>query len=142
MIKYITLPFNKKSKRCIIEQNWALVITSSGTFKEKSYQELGLASHQQKLCHFFQIFENLFPNYLFNMSPKSNHNYHTRNCAHNSHFSINHNFFKNPFFPTEISYWSKLDKHIRHSDNIWTIKKFFLKFVRPVSGSIFICHHL
>ena len=46
-------------------------------------------------------------------------------------------FFRNPFFPSTINKWNKLDRDICNSDSLNVFKFSLLKFVRPVASSIF-----
>ena len=62
-----------------IQCNACLAITGAirGTSTEKIYQELGLESLKsrrwfRKLCHFYKIFNDKSPSYLFNLIPNFN----------------------------------------------------------------------
>ena len=68
-----------------VQYNAALAITGAikGTSKIKLYNELGLESLEfirwfRKLCLFYKIKKTGLPEYLFNMIPKSNHQYNTQ----------------------------------------------------------------
>ena len=67
------------------QYNAALAITGAikGTSQTKLYYELGLESLEfrqwfRKLCLFYKIKKTGLAEYLFNMIPKSNHQYNTR----------------------------------------------------------------
>ena len=114
------------------------------TSKGKLYQELGLESlplrrWYRNLCYLFKDFKNQSQSYLFNVIPKSNCNCQTRNCESIPKFKFSQNFFKNFFFSSAISEWSKLDKNNSNSDNISTFKtKTFLDLFRIVSPFVII----
>ena len=46
-------------------------------------------------------------------------------------------FFTNPFFPSTITEWNKLDCDIRTGDSLNVFKLSLLKFVLPVANSVF-----
>ena len=131
-----------------IQYNVALATTGAirGTSSEKFYQELGLESLQQrrwyhKLCTFFKIIKERYPDYLFNIIPKNNSNHKTRNSYNIPQFNIKHNFFKNYFFPLAIAEWNKLESDIRNLNSVSLFKFRILKFIRPNPNSIFNCHN-
>ena len=102
-----------------IQYNAAVAITGAirGTSKEKLFEELGLESLQhrrwyRKLCCFYKILKDQSPKYLFNIIPKLNRPYPTRNANNIPHFKVKHSFFKNTFFPSVIIEWNKLDPEI------------------------------
>ena len=113
------------------------------TSSKKLYQELGLESLKskrwlRKLCLFYKIY-NKSPSYLCNLIPDRVKFYSTRSSPINNIFNIKtrSNFFRNYFFPSTITEWNKLDRHIRNSDSLNVFKLFLLKFVRPVANSVF-----
>ena len=68
-----------------IQYNACLAITGAirGTSTEKIYQALGLESLKsrlwfRKLCHFYKIFNDKSPSYLFNLIPNFNRVHNTR----------------------------------------------------------------
>ena len=72
-----------------IQYNACLVITGAirGTSREKLYQELGLEPlrHRRcyrKLCLFYKVFKNEYPQYLFHLIPVR-HLSHTSRNVHN-----------------------------------------------------------
>ena len=72
-----------------IQYNACLAITGAirGTSTEKIYQELGLESLKsrrwfRKLCHFYKIFNEKSPSYLFKLIPNFNR-------VHNTSLSYN-----------------------------------------------------
>ena len=102
-----------------VQYNAAPAITGTirGTSKEKRYQELGFESLQsiiwfQKLSLFYKIIKNKLPSYLYHLIPKLFTSYSTRNSENLSPIKANHSFFKNPFFPSTIIEWNKLDSTI------------------------------
>ena len=95
----------------------------------------------RKLCCFYKIFRSQSPQYLFNIIPTSVRPCNTRNANNIPRFKVKHNFFKNPFFPSVVIEWNKLDLNIRNSENLFIFKKKLLKFIRPSGNSVFKCHN-
>ena len=127
-----------------IQYNACLAITGAirGTSTEKIYQELGLESLKsrrwfRKLCHFYKIFNEKSPSYLFNLIPNFHRVYNTRLSYNISPIKVRHDYFKNSFFPSAISEWNKLDLNIRNSASLNTFKKKLLNFIRSCANSIF-----
>ena len=109
----------------IIQYNAAVTITGAirGTSKEKLFEELGLESLQhrrwyRKLCCFYKILKDQSPKYLFNIIPKLNRPYSTRNANNIPHFKVKHSFFKNTFFPLVIIEWHKLNPEIQNARSL------------------------
>ena len=67
--------------------------------------------------------------------------YNTRNADNIPQFKVKHNFFQNPFFPSLVIEWNKLDQNIHNSENLNIFKKKLLKFIRPSENSVFRCHN-
>ena len=93
-----------------IQYNACLAITGAirGTSAEKIYQELGLESLKsrrwfRKLCHFYKIFNEKSPSYLFNLIPNFNRVHNTRLSYNIPPIKVRHDYFKNSFFPSSIS---------------------------------------
>ena len=131
-----------------IQYNACLAITGAirGTSTEKIYQELGLESLKsrrwfRKLCHFYKIFNEKSPSYLFNLIPNFNRAHNTRLSHNISPIKVRHDYFKNSFFPSAISEWNKLDLNIGNSASLNTFKKKLLNFIRPCANSIFDIHN-
>ena len=129
-----------------IQYNACLAITGAirGTSTEKIYQELGLESLKfmrwfRKLCHFYKIFNDKFPSYLFNLIPNFNRVHNTR-LSYNIP-TIKHDYFKNSFFPSAISGWNKLNLNSRNSASLNAFKKKLLNFIRPCANIIFDIHN-
>ena len=127
-----------------IQYNACLAITGAirGTSTEKIYQELGLESLKsrrwfRKLCHFYKIFNEKLPSYLFNLIPNFNRVHNTRLSYNIPPIKVRHDYFKNSFFPSAISEWNKLDLNIRNSASLNTFKKKLLNFIRSCANSIF-----
>ena len=96
----------------------------------------------RKFCCFYKILKDQSPQYLFNISPKLNRPYPTRNANNIPHFKVKHSFFKNNFFPSVITEWNKLDPEIRNAPSLNIFKKNILKFIRPTTNNIFGCRNL
>ena len=131
-----------------IQYNSCLAITGAitGTSTEKIYQELGLESLKsrrwfRKLCHFYKIFNDKSPSYLFNLIPNFNRVQNTRLSYNIPTIKVKHDYFKNSFFPSDISEWNKLDLNIRNSASLNAFKKKLLNFIRPCANSIFDIHN-
>ena len=131
-----------------IQYNTCLAITGAirGTSTEKIYQELGLESLKsrrwfRKLCHFYKIFNDKSPSYLFNLIPNFNRVHNTRLSYSIPAIKVRHDYFKNSFFPSAISEWNKLDLNIRNSASLNAFKKKLLNFIRPCANSIFNIHN-
>ena len=105
-----------KEKLESFQYNACLALTGAirGMSKEKIYQELGLESLRdrrwcRKLCLFFKILENENPKYLFSLIPTRRSLYSARNIHNIPLVNTKHDFFKNPFFPSTIIEWNKVD---------------------------------
>ena len=130
-----------------IKYNACLAITGAikGTSTEKIYQELGLESLKsrrwlRKLCHFYKIFNDKSPSYLFNLIPNFNRVRNTRFSYNIPPIKVKHDYFKNSLFPSAISEWNKLDLNIRNSASLNAFKKKLLNFTWPCANSIFDIH--
>ena len=102
-------------------------------FNKKIYQKLGLASLKsrcwfRKLCHFYKIFNEKSPSYLFNLIPNFNRIHNTRLSYNILPIKVGHDYFKNSFFPSPITERNKLDLIIRNTESANTFKKKLLKF--------------
>ena len=77
------------------------------TSTEKIYQELGLESPKsrrwfRKLCHFYKIFNDKSPSYLFNLIPNFNRVHNTRLSYNIPPIKVRHDYFKNSYFPSAL----------------------------------------
>ena len=131
-----------------IQYNACLAITGAirDTSTEKTYQEFGLESLKsrrwfRKLCHFYKIFNDKSPSYLFNLIPNFNRVHNTRLSYNIPTIKVKHDYFKNSFFPSAISEWNKLDLNIRNPASLDAFKKKLLNSIRPCSNSIFDIHN-
>ena len=118
-----------------------------GTSTEKIYQELGLESLKsrrwfRKLCHFYKIFNEKSPSYLFNLIPNFNRVHNTRLSCNIRPIKVRHDHIKNSFFTSALSEWNQLDLNIRNSASLNTFKKKLLNFTRLCANSIFDIHNL
>ena len=129
-----------------IQYNAAVAITGEirGRSSEQLYQELGLESLRsrrwlRKLCLFYKIYKNKSPSYLHNLTPNRMKFYSTRSgqTVNISNIKTRSNIFRNSFFPSTITEWNKLDREIRKSDSLNVFKLSLLKFVRPITNSVF-----
>ena len=131
-----------------IQQNACLAITGAirGISRKKMYQELGLESLKsrrwfKKLCHFYKIFNEKCPQYLFSLIPTFRRVHNTRLSYNIPPIKVRHDYFKNSFFPSAITEWNKLDLNIRNSASLNTFKKKLLNFIRSCANSIFDIHN-
>ena len=131
-----------------IQYNACLAITGAirGTSTEKIYQELGLESLKytrwfRKFYHFYKIFNEKSPSYLFNLTPNFNRVHNTRLSYNIPPIKVRHYYFKNSFFLSAITERNKLDFNIRKSASFNTFKKKLLNFIRPCANSIFDIHN-
>ena len=132
-----------------IQYNAAVAITRAirGTSKEKLFEELRLESLQhrrwyRKLCCFYKILKDQSPKYLFNIIPKLNRPYPTRNANNVPHFKVKHSFFKNNSFPSVIIEWNRLDPEIQNGPRLNIFKRNILKFIGPTANNKFGYHNL
>ena len=114
--------------------------------QKKIYQELGVESRKsrrwfRKLCHFYKIFSEKSPSYLFNLAPNFNRVHNTRLSYDIPPIKVRHDYFKNSFFSFVITELNKLDHSIRYSASLNTFKKMLLNFIRPYANSIFDIHN-
>ena len=110
------------------------------------YQELGLESHKsrrcfRKLCHFYKIFDEKSPLYLFNLIPNFDSVHNTRLSYNIPPIKVRHDYFKNSIFPSAISECNKHDFNIRNSASVNTSKKRLLSFIWLCANSIFDIHN-
>ena len=116
-------------------------------FNRKINQELGLESLKsrrwfRKLCHFYKIFNEKSPSYLFNLIPNFNRVHNTR-LSYNIHpIKVRHDHIKNSFFTSALSEWNQLDLNIRNSASLTTFEKKLLNFIRSCANSVFDIHNL
>ena len=111
-----------------IQYNAALAITCAikGTSQSKLCNELVFESLKfrcwfWKLCTFYKIKTTRVPEYLFDLTPETNHIYNTPSPDNVTTFYSRTNVCKYSFFPSTILEWNKLDKNIQQSK---TLKSF------------------
>ena len=131
-----------------LQYSAALAITGAirGSSKVRLYEELGLESLQlrrwfRKLVVFYKLNFGKHPEYLYNLIPKRECPYQTRQSNDIPLFKVKHDFFKNSFFPSVIIDWNKLDNNIRNSASLEIFKNSLLKIIRPKSNCIFDIHN-
>ena len=88
-------------------------------------------------CDFYKIKITLLPSYLYELVPKSNHNYNTRNFDHIDPYYCRTDIFKYSFFPHTILEWNKLDANLKIAKSYMCFRNSLLKIGRPVQNSIF-----
>ena len=92
--------------------------------KQKSRLEsLKLRRYFRRLCTFFKIKQSGMPFHLYNLIPKSNCSYNTRQLDKVESFYCRTNIFKNSFFPSVIDEWNKLKPEIRTVDSLLKFRK-------------------
>ena len=127
-----------------VQYNSALAITGAikGTSQQKIYNELGFESLRfrrwfRHLCVFYKIKTTQLPSYLYDLIPKSNHNYNTRNIDHIDPYFCRTDVFKYSFFPYTIVEWNKLDANLKNAKSYMCFRNSLIKIGRPVQNSIF-----
>ena len=130
-----------------IQYNACLAITGAtiGASTEKIYLDLGLESLKsrrwfRKFCHFYNIFNEKSPTYLFDLISNFNRVHNTRLSYNIPPIKARHDYFKNSFFPSAITEWNKLDLNTRNSASHNTFKK-LLNFIQPCANSVFDNHN-
>ena len=88
-----------------IQYNKCLAIAGAirGTSIEKIYREIGLESFKsrrwlRKLCHFYKMFNEKFPSYLFNLIPNFKRVHNSRLSYNIPLIKVRHDYFKAHFF--------------------------------------------
>ena len=124
-------------------ENWFFQNIFAHDCREKLYHKLSFESFvsrrwYRKLCCFYKVFKLQSPRYLLEVIPTvySKRAYITRNNDKLAHFKVKHNYFKNPFFPSTVIEWNKLDLNIRHSESLTSFESKVLKFIHPCENSI------
>ena len=96
----------------------------------------------RKLNLLFKIIKTESLPYLFNLVPNNIRRQITRNLNNPPIFRVNHEYFKNTFFPSAVLEWNKLDSFIRNSETFMLFKEHLLEFRRPKANSTFNIHNL
>ena len=145
MINHILLNFTNRRESFQYNSTSAIRGAIKRTFKEKLYHELGLETlKKEDYTVTVLLFKNIqkqiskIPTqyYSYFLRP-----YNTRNVDNIPQFKVKHNFFQNPFVPSLVIEWNKLDQNIRNSENLNIFKKKLLKFIRLSENSVFRCHN-
>ena len=68
--------------------------------------------------------------------------YNTRNTNNIPLLKVKHSFLLNPFFPSAVIEWNKLDLNIPNSESLNIFKKTLLNFTRPSGSNVFNFHNL
>ena len=95
----------------------------------------------RKICHFYKIWHEKTPWYLFDLIPNLNKVRETKHTHNILAILTRHNYFKNLFFRSTISECNNLDFKIRMSGSLSIIKKNLLNFIRPFANSISYIHY-
>ena len=75
--------------------------------------------------------------YLYELIPKSNHNYNIRNFDHIDPYYCRTDIVKYSFFPYTIVEWNKLDANLKNATFYMCFRNSLFKIGRPVQNSIF-----
>ena len=111
------------------QDNAVLAITGAvkGSSREKFYQELGLETKQKRgwlrRCLFYKMQGNKSPSYLFMLMQTTKGMHITGNSNDLKGINVKHDFSKNPFFPSVIGEWDKLDPKIRDPNTLESFKE-------------------
>ena len=89
------------------------------------------------MCAFYKIKVTQLSSYLYELIPKINHNYNTRNIDHIDPHYCRTDIFKYSFFPYTIVEWNKLDANLKNAKFYMCFGTSLLKIVRPVQNSVF-----
>ena len=128
-----------------IQWNAVLTITGviKGTSSYKFYTELGFESLKFRrwvrklyiyiyIYFFFELKTSSLPEYLFYFIPQTDHLYNTRLLEVVTIFYSRTDPFKYSFFFESIIFeWNKLDRKIRQSSTMLTLRNYLLKIGRP-----------
>ena len=133
--------FHDKLESIQFHACFAITGAIRGTSAEKIYQKLGLESLKSRhwfriLCHFFKIFNEKYPSYLFNLIPDFNRVHNTRLSYNILPKKVRNDSFKDSFFPSALSESNKLDLNIRNSASLSTFKKKFLNFIFDIHNPL------
>ena len=112
-LEYRDILYDQPNNKCLCKKMrlfitmlvWPLKVPSKAHLKLNN--ELGLESLEfrwwfRKLCLFYKIKKTGLPEYLFNMIPKSNHQYNTRSTEDVATFYCRTDVFKYSYFPHTI----------------------------------------
>ena len=86
-------------------------------------------------CDFYKIKITLLPSYLYELVPKSNHNYNTRNFDDIDPYYCRTDIFKYSFSRYKIVEWNKLDPNFKNTKFHMCLRNSLLKISRPVQNS-------
>ena len=120
--------FHAKLESLQYNTTLAIIGALRGSSTEKKYEELDLESLKlrrwySKTSFLYKALKSESPSYLFNTIPNSiNRQHQTRNSGNIPSFFAKHDYFKNPFFPSVITEWNKLDCCIRNADSFKAFK--------------------
>ena len=84
----------------------------------------------------YKILKIESPSCFFNTIPNSNTQRQTKNSGNIPSFFVEHDYFKNSFFPSAITKWNKLDCYISDVDSFEVFKKRILSFIRPMPNGV------
>ena len=115
-----------RNKLELIQYTACLIMTGAirGTWcKILSRIRFRIPPTYRKPCLFYNISKNQHPWYLFNLISVRHSLYNKRNVTNLLFFNTKHSFFKNPFFPSTIIEWNKLDINLCNSRNLIIFKK-------------------
>ena len=128
MINLITKAFVKKIE--LYQYSAALAI--AGAIKGTSQTEIfelessKFRRYFRRLCTFIKIKQSAQPSYLYNLIPKSNQSYNTRQFDKVDRFYCRTDIFKKFFFPYIIDEWNKFKPDIRTIDSFLNFRKLIL----------------
>ena len=124
-----------------VQYNTAFAITGEikGISQQKTYYELALdlcvLENGSDDCDFYKIKITLLPSYLYELVPKSNHNYNTRNFDHIDPYHCRIDIFNYSFSRYKIVEWNKIDTNFKNTNFHMCLRNSLLKISRPVQNS-------
>ena len=141
MINLITKVFVKKIE--LYQYSAALAI--AGAIKGTSQTEIfklessKFRRYFRRLCTFIKIKQSAKSSYLYNLIPKSNQSYNTRQFDKVDRFYCRTDIFKKFFFPSIIDEWNKFKPEIRTIDSFLNFRKLILNLDngRPLFNPIY-----
>ena len=102
-------------------------------------ESLKFRRYFRRLCTFIKIKQSAQPSYLYNLIPKSNQSYNTRQFDKVERFYCRTDIFKKLFFPSIIDEWNKFKPEIRTIDSFLNFRKLILNLDngRPLFNPIY-----
>ena len=101
------------------------LVSLSSLFAECGWEKLETRRKIHKLTQFYQIKNNLTPEYLSDLLPpehQQQHNYYTRNPQNLASIQCRTTYHQNSFFPSCVRLWNSLLRNIKESKSLSSFK--------------------